>query len=77
MSTGLAGVNAPSRKRGVSNGGEGMPLEPGLLGNCWCCLCVPRRGHDGWRDSRTDKRGGMWLDNRTETSCSIPKPIPS
>lgn len=32
VSAGLAGVNVPSRRRGVSNGGEGPPLEP------WCCL---------------------------------------
>lgn len=28
VSAGLAGVNAPRRTRGVSNGGEGPPLEP-------------------------------------------------
>lgn len=38
MSTGLAGVDAPSRIRGVSSGGEGPPLEPGLLGSRWFCL---------------------------------------
>lgn len=54
VSTGLAGVNVPSRKRGASNGGEGPPLEPGLLGNCWCCLCGPRHGDEGWRGGRRD-----------------------
>lgn len=42
VSIGLAGVSAPSSKRGVSGGGEGPPLDPGFLGDCWYCLCTPR-----------------------------------
>ncbi len=48
VSIGLAGVSAPISKRGVSSGGEGPPLDPGLLGNCWYCLCTPRYRHSGW-----------------------------
>lgn len=59
VSTGLAGVDAPNLKRGVSSGGEGPPLEPGLLGNCWCCLCVARRG-DNSRSNRKERMTVAW-----------------
>lgn len=55
VSAGLAWVNAPSRTRGASNGGEGPPLEP------WCCLCQVHR--EKTRISRGAIYEGRTLNN--------------